>query len=197
MLNTEQAIQNLIANLGKFPQLPFLTDREVRGLFGEEVGYALQSIDEINKERRICSTCGGKCCQQMECELFDETFERCPISEHRPLLCRFHYCEKFGEDLEPMGKQLLDVFVKGVSRLESEHSSIPSVELNMLLYRTCRLPEKRYPGLVEDLQWIVAAAKQGKLAPEEELAMLRDRVESYRRSRMSGVQAPVKGETPS
>ena len=179
-MNIEQAIENLTTNLDKFPQLPFVTDLEVRELFGQEVTQSLEFLEGKNKEGGICSTCGGKCCQQMGCEFFYPAFGACPIHEDRPLLCRFHYCEKFGEDQKSLICELLDIFVSGVSRLEAESGAIPSIELNMLLYSECRKPEESYPRLIGDIRHIVDAAKRGEVDREKAIVMLREEVLSYR-----------------
>ena len=179
-MNIEQAIENFTTNLDKFPQLPFITDLEVSEVFGQEVAQSLELLEGKNKEGGICSACGGKCCQQMGCELFDESFGKCPIHEHRPVLCRFHYCEKFGDDQKSLIRELLDIFASGVSRLEAENGAIPSIELNMLLYSACRKPEESCPRLIEDMRHIVAAAKRGEVDWEKAIMMLREKVLSYR-----------------
>ena len=179
-MNIEHAIENLATNLDKFPQLPFVTDLEVREFCGQEVAQALEFLEGINKEGGICSACGGKCCQQMGCEFFYQAFGGCPIHEYRPVLCRFHYCEKFGEDQKSLIRELLDIFVSGVSRLEAESGAIPSIELNMLLYSACRKPEESYPQLIEDIRQIVAAAKRGEVDREKAIMMLGEEALSYR-----------------
>jgi hypothetical protein len=179
-MNIEQAIENLTTNLDKFPQLPFVTDLEVREVFGQEVAQALEFLEGTNKEGRICYACGGKCCQQMGCEFFYQAFGGCPIHEYRPLLCRFHYCEKFGDDQKSLIIDLLDIFVSGVSRLEAESGALPSIEFNMLLYSACRKPEESYPHLIEDIHHIVAAAKKGEVDRQKAIMMLREEILSYR-----------------
>ena len=179
-MNGEQAIENFITGLDRSPQLPFITDLELRELFGQEVSQAFEFLEGINKEREICSACGGKCCQQMGCEFFYEAFGGCPIHECRPVLCRFHYCEKFGENQKSLIRELLDIFVSGVSRLEAENGAIPSIELNMLLYSACRKPEESYPRLIEDIRYIVAAAKRGEVDREKAIMVLKEEVRSYR-----------------
>jgi len=192
-MNIEQAIENLTTNLDKFPQLPFVTDLEVMELFGQEVTQSLEFLDGINEGDGICSACGGKCCQQMGCEFFYQAFGGCPIHEYRPLLCRFHYCEKFGEDQKSLIKELLDIFVSGVSRLEAESGALPSIELNMLLYSTCLKPEESYPRLIEDIRHIVAAAKRGEVNREKAIMMLREEVLSYRSTNITaGSETPAR-----
>ena len=166
--------------MDRFPQLPFITDLEIRKLFGQEVAQALESLEGVNKEREICFTCGGKCCQQMRCEFFDSAFEECPIHEYRPVLCRFHYCEEFGEDQTSLVRELLDIFVSGVAQLEAENGAIPSIELNMLLYSECRKPEVSCPPLIDDMRHIVAAASRGEVDRGKAKIMLREEVRSYR-----------------
>ncbi len=185
-MNVESANQNFVRNLYRFPQLPFITDLELRELFGQAVGQTLELLAGINEELEICSGCGGECCQQMGCEFFDDAFGGCPVHEYRPLLCRFHYCDKFGENQESLIRELLDIFVSGISRLEAENGSIPSVELNMLLYSACRKPEEPYPRLIDNIRHIVAAAKRGNVDRAKAITMLMEEVLSYRSRNMNG-----------
>ena len=185
-VNVEMAKQNFIANLDGFPQLPFVTDLELRQLFGPEVGQALDFLEGINNGRGICSACGGECCQQMGCEFFDEAFGKCPVHEYRPVLCRFHYCDKFGEDQKWLIRELLGIFVSGVSQLEAESGAIPSIELNMLLYSACRKPGEPYPQLIDEVRSIVADSKKGEIGRKKAVTMLREQVLSYRSRKMKG-----------
>lgn len=178
-MDVERAIENFTTNLDRFPQLPFITDIEIGKLFGQEVAQALESLERVNRDRDICSTCGGKCCQHMGCELFESSFEECPIHEYRPVLCRFHYCEAFGQDQESLVRELLDVFASGVARLEAENGAVPSIELNMLLYRACRKPEASCPRLIDDIRHIVAAASRGGVDRGKAKIMLGEEVRLY------------------
>ena len=195
-MNTERAIENLIANLDRFPQLPFITDLELSQLFGQEVIQAIKFLEGINREHLICSACGGKCCQQMGCELFDEAFGECPVYEYRPVLCRLHYCEKFGDDQESLIRGLLDIFVRGVSRLETKHGAIPAIELNMLLYSSCRQPGEPGPPLIEDIGHIVAPLKSGEADREKVLTMLHEKIQAYRRSKTTTWPEPHQQFSP-
>jgi hypothetical protein len=185
-VNVEMANRNFITNLDGFPQLPFVTDLELRELFGPEVGQALDFLEGINNEREICFACGGECCQQMGCEFFDEAFGKCPVREYRPVLCRFHYCDKFGEDQRWLIRELLGIFVSSVSQLEAESGSIASIELNMLLYSACRKPAEPYPRLIDNVRYIVAASREGKVGLEKAVTMLKEEVLSYRSRNMKG-----------
>ena len=178
MMDKEQAIENLVRNIGNFPCLPFITDLELRQLFGEEVGQALEFMEAINRERKICSTCGGQCCRQMGCDFFVDGLGECPIYDLRPLICRFHYCDKFGEEHKSLIKELADVIVGGVSGLERQVGSVAAIELNMLLYAACRKGEEPLPDLIKDMRQIMAAAKEAKIDWEKAKRMFRDEVKS-------------------
>lgn len=180
VMDKEQAVENLIGNIDKFPQLPFITDLELGELFGQEVDQAFQFLEMINEEEKICSSCGGRCCQQMGCEFFAPAFVGCPIHEYRPLLCRFHYCEKFGQHQKSLIRELSDIVVAGVSRLEAQRGAIAAIELNMLLYGECRKPEEPCPRLIEDISQIAADARGAEIDWEGAKRMLREEVQSYR-----------------
>lgn len=179
-MDKEKAIKNFGRNVKRFPQLPFIADLELEELFGQEVGRALEFLERIDREEKICSSCGGRCCRQMGCEFFAEDFGECPINDYRPLLCRFHYCEEFGGDQKSLIKELSDIFVEGISRLEAESGAISAIELNMLLYGACRNSEEPRPSLIEDIRQILAAANRGQIDWEGARRMLREEVQSYR-----------------
>jgi len=184
-VNKEKAIQNLTLNIERFPQLPFIADCEVTELLSPEVSRALGLLDRISDEKGICSACGGGCCQQMGCELFAPEFGECPIHEYRPLLCRFHYCERFGTEHEALIRELIAIFTSAVSKLEAECRAIPAIELNMLLYGACRRADEPCPWPIEGMRQIMESARRGETTWHVARRMLGDAVQSYRAMRLS------------
>lgn len=188
-VDKEKAILNLTTNIGRFPQLPFISDLEVTGLLGAEVSCGLELLDEINREKGVCSACGGRCCQQLACELFAPEFGRCPIHEYRPLLCRFHYCERFGTEHEALIRELIDIFTSAVSRLEAECRAIPAMELNILLYGACRRSDEPCPWPIEEMRQIVESARRGETTWPAARRMLGEAVRSYRTMKLKSAFA--------
>jgi hypothetical protein len=69
----------------------FLDDAEFAGVCREEA----QEVVSLNtKCCNICSSCGGECCQVIECGLYSPEFNGCPIYEFRPPACRQWFCSK-------------------------------------------------------------------------------------------------------
>lgn len=178
-MNTEKTARNLCRNLERLQYLPFVTDEEPEEQLELEVIQALNLLEGLNQAQAICSGCGGKCCQEMGCELFSPELEGCPIADYRPLLCRFHYCEKFGPEHEGLVKGLRDLFVSAAAHGEAGSRVALGLELNMLLYRACRKPDDPCPQLVENMRQIAAAARRGEMGWQEAKGKFRGEVETY------------------
>ena len=179
-MNTERTARNLCLSLETIPYLPFITDGELAERLEPEVIQALNLLERLNRAQGICSRCGGKCCAEMGCELFSPDLEGCPIADYRPLLCRFHYCEKFGPEHEGLITGLRDFFASAAADEEAESRVVLGLELNMLLYRACRKPDDPCPQLVENMRQIAAAAQRGEMSWEEAKEGFRREVETYR-----------------
>ncbi len=179
-MNTERTARNLCQSLETLPCLPFVTDEELEERLELEVIQALNLLERLNQAQGICSGCGGKCCAEMGCELFSPELGGCPIADYRPLLCRFHYCEKFGPEHEGPIKRLRNLFAAAASHGEAESRVASGLELNMLLYRACRRPDDPCPHLVGNMRQIAAAARRGEMSWQEAKGKFREEVETYR-----------------
>ena len=179
-MNTERTARNLCQSLERLPYLPFVTDEELAACLEPEAIEAFSLLERLNRAQEICSQCGGKCCQEMGCELFSPELEGCPTADYRPLLCRFHYCEKFGPEHEGLVKGLRDLFVSAAAHGEAESKVTLGMALNMLLYRACRKPEDPCPPLVENMRQIASAAHRGEMSWQEAKGKFRDEVGTYR-----------------
>ncbi len=179
-MNTERIARKLCQNLERLPYLPFVTDEELGERLDPEVIQAFRLLESLNRAQGICYRCGGKCCHEMGCELFSPELGGCPIADYRPLLCRFHYCEKFGPEHEGLVKGLRDLFVSAAAHGEAESRVVLGLELNMLLYRACRKPDDHCPHLVENMRQIAAAAHRGEMSWQEAKGKFREEVETYR-----------------
>ena len=179
-MNTERTARNLRRSLETLPYLPFVTDEELEKRLELEVIQALNLLEKLNQAQGICSGCKGKCCEEMGCELFFPELDSCPIADYRPLLCRFHYCEKFGAEHEGLIKMLRDLFASAASHGEAESRVSSALELNMLLYRACRKPDDHCPQVVENMRQIAAAARRGVMNWQEAKGRFRVEVETFR-----------------
>ena len=127
-----------------FP-LPFLTTQEVERLFGEEVASTLRLLDSLNARKGVCSTCGGKCCHQLRCEVYAAEFGHCPIFSLRPVLCRFNFCHLFGKENSDMAKKLISVAANTLSTIEAGTPAAEALTMNVRLFRECRDDDEPCP----------------------------------------------------
>lgn len=172
--------QNLWRSVERLPHLPFVTDTELEDNLDLQIVQALRLLDGINRAQSICSQCGGQCCRDMGCELFTAELGCCPIADYRPLLCRFHYCEKFGPEHETLIKWLRDLFAAAASHGEAGSRAVGALELNLLLLRTCRGADDPCPQLLENMCHITAAARSGEIGWQQAREQLNQQVEAYR-----------------
>ena len=188
--NIERAALSLWRSLEGLPHLPFVTDEELELGLPPDVIRALDFLDCINKAQSICSRCGGKCCHEMGCELYAPEMGGCPIACYRPVLCRFHYCERFGHEHEGLVKGLRDLLLSAASHPEETSREASALELNVLLYRASRKPEDPCPQLVEDMHRIMDAARRGEMGWQQAKEKLTRGVETHR-TRAADIQLDI------
>ena len=152
--------------------LPFVTDAQVAELFGERVSQALSFLDRLSAEQGICSSCGGKCCQEIECELYLGDFQGCPVYDRRPLICRFHYCHRFGKEHKSLILELRDLCLDALDGLPIDSPASRGLELNLDLYGACRRPEGSLPELILEMRKVVETTRQKMLGLLEARSML-------------------------
>ena len=70
----------------------FLTDSDFHELFGEQI-YRLVSIMNA-AAGKICPSCNGYCCRNINCQFYSGYFTTCPIFDRRPRECRYHFCNE-------------------------------------------------------------------------------------------------------
>lgn len=172
-----KAFQSFCAHVSTLPLFPFITEDEMRRLFGEEMASALEWLEEVNRSKDICGGCGGKCCQEMQCELYAPSYGGCPIYEYRPVLCRLNYCAQFGAENKSLVLGLRDVGVEAISLLEADDPTAAAIELNMLLYGACRGPNEPAPAPIQRMK---------KALTPKRVALGRDEVEATLRRATQG-----------
>jgi len=159
----QMKLNNLTEKAQGLSGLPFVTDAQIGELFGQKVSQALSFLDRFSAEKGICSSCGGRCCREIKCELYLEDFEGCPIYDRRPLICRFHYCHRFGKEHKPLILELRDLGVDAINAFPAGSPAWRGIELNLDLYGVCRKPENPPPELVLEMRKVMEATKQKKL----------------------------------
>ncbi len=92
----------------------FLTDQQFEALFGSEIARITRILNQIAREK--CSTCKGACCQQIECRLYSEKLNGCPIYEIRPRECRYHFCNEI-LTRAPLSRDYKDLLMKPITEL--------------------------------------------------------------------------------
>jgi len=181
----EMATQNLWRSIEQLPHLPFVIDRELEEGLELQIVQALQLLDNLNLAQGICSQCGGKCCRDLGCDLFTPELGSCPIAEYRPLICRFHYCERFGSEQDVLIQWLRDLFTSATCHGEAGSRATTALELNMLMFRACKRSEDSCPQLVEKMGQIIAMARSEGISWQEAEEQLGREIEAYRSNSQS------------
>ena len=163
---------NLTEKTSGLSELPFITDAQIRECFGQEVSQALSFLDRFSAEQGICSSCGGRCCREIKCELYLEDFQGCPIYDQRPLICRFHYCHRFGKEHRSLIIELRDLCFDALDRLPKGSPAWRGLELNLDLYGVCRQSEEPPPELVLEMKRVMEATRRKRLSLEEARCIL-------------------------
>lgn len=181
----ERQAQALGACLARLPHLPFTTDEELRQVLEPDVTWALDLLDGLNLEQALCARCGGKCCRDMGCELFQPEQGGCPIARFRPILCRFQYCEQFGGEHEWLAKGLRDLVLATAAHLDGESREARALDLNVALYRASRRDTEPCPAPVQRIRRYAAAAYSGEIGWREAMERCGAEVYSPTQSRTS------------
>ncbi|RLC91140.1 MAG: hypothetical protein DRI39_10720 [Chloroflexi bacterium] len=168
-----KAIGTFLAHVDRHGQLLLLTDAEMEELFGREVASILAELERFSQEENVCSGCGGDCCRDIGCELYAPGFDRCPIYQVRPIVCRLHFCHRFDGAYKSMVIELRDIFL-GCFR---------AVELwNGAYLKWLDVPPLAgaAPELVGGLSVWVEGVRKGTLEPGQAVGLIRRQAEEYR-----------------
>lgn len=171
-MDRDTAIASFIEHVGHLTRLPFVTDPEIKELYGEEVAAALGELERINQEKMICQQCDSNCCQTHGCEFYAPQFSQCPIHDLRPAICRFHFCEKFQIAGRSSIKELSEIFLYSLSVAAANGSGSvkffnPPPFAGVL------------PGLIETIKPLVNGVQSGKLKPRYGQRRIRQEVMKY------------------
>lgn len=189
-MDVRSAVERAAKRVNTFTQLPFATDAEMADLFGPEVKQALRLLDQLNASQNTCRECAGLCCSQMRCELYAAEFGQCPVSQFRPVLCRFNFCYRFGKDNADLAKALIEVAVDTVAAVPADSPAAGGFALNALLYGECQGPGDILPPAVLRMRTMTDEARSGRLSWEEARRSLVAEVERYRSRIISSSGSP-------
>ncbi len=181
-LDETKAIATFLDRVGRFAQVALLTDAEVGQLFGPETAAAMTAIDGYSRESGLCASCGGECCREIGCEVYTPLFDRCPIHDVRPLLCRFHFCHRFDAVDKGLVIALRDVFLACYTAEQISSGTIA---------RSMSVPplENGCPILAANVRPAMDSVRDGRRSPGEGLRLIREEVERHRR-RCAAAPAP-------
>ena len=155
-----KATDRFLKRVDRFSQMPLITGEEVASLFGEEVTQALAQLEHFTAENRICAECGGVCCRDIGCELYASQFGQCPIHEFRPIVCRFHFCQRFDGAGKSLIVELRDIFLGCLTAVDFRDSaSLRSLDIPPLA-EFC-------PELIAAVCPWVQAVRDGRLDPRQ------------------------------
>ena len=177
-MDTAEVVEQFVKRLSFYPYIPFLTEDEMTGLFGQEVIAALRRLQDFARETNLCAGCGGKCCGDVKCELYSSRFPACPIHELRPMACRFHFCPRFGDEHKEAIIALRDTYLgcfytfDGMGSITGSHQARCLDTPPLAIF---------WPEFSELGRRVIAFMDSGDLTPEEAQQALRHEVLQYRR----------------
>ncbi len=183
-MNQEKAINTFVERVESLRNLPLVTDLEMKELCGEEVATALEKLKRLSWEEQLCLQCDGSCCRERGCEFYAPQFGQCPIFDLRPVICRFHFCERFQVAGGSIIEELSEIFLYSI-HAAGAHGS------NRVRFFDPPPFNKVSPQLIEAISPSVNAVRAGGLNPEDGRRRIRQQVKKYLNTHECGV-SPVK-----
>ncbi|MFC2014652.1 hypothetical protein ACFLUP_01520 [Chloroflexota bacterium] len=174
-MDKEKAVSNFLKYVESLSGLPLITDSEVNELFGEEVASVLVVLNRYGQKGEICLHCDSRCCKIARCELYAPQFEKCPIHDFRPVVCRLHFCHKFAVSDNSMIKEIGDIFFDSLIAADRDGSQVVRMFDNPPLGESC-------PDLVKTVSPWVYAVREGSLNPENTIELINLEAEKYKSS---------------
>jgi Fe-S-cluster containining protein len=110
-LDVRKAVQRFQTQFEGLFRLPFISDDEMKQLFGEEVYSGLEGLRSLELQKKYCRDCKSRCCYLVDCEFYSESLTSCPVHSFRPVLCRMHFCNSFASESPLVVKELGDIFL--------------------------------------------------------------------------------------
>lgn len=157
ILEREKTIRRYLNNLEKLRRLPLITDAEMTDLFGQEVQDCIAKLSGYDTDNGRCHDYQKRCCLVAGCELYDAKFDRCPIYEYRPVVCRLHYCHLFQKEQGLLVEELSNVFFDCLLAAQAAGMS------NVILFDSPPLI-RCAPSLVTAVRPLVNKLKSGQIS---------------------------------
>lgn len=172
-MDKARAIETFLAQVEKLLHLPFITDAEMKSLYGEDMPLVLDQLGHINDLNRFCQDCQSRCCPAVRCEFYAPQFSSCPIFDLRPPICRLHYCHRFFTDHDTLLKDMSDVFFDSLLKADSLGSNKVKFFDAPPLIHCC-------PELIESTRHWIESVRNGTLDPEEARRVIMDETMKFR-----------------
>ncbi len=171
-MDQERAIYRFAEHVDSLPNLPLVTDLEMKELYGEEVASALEELNRLSRKEQLCLHCDSICCQEYGCEFYAPRFGQCPIFELRPVVCRFHFCGKFQVIGGSTITELAEIFLYGL-QAAGRHGSERARFFDPPPFGSVA------PQLVEAISPWIDAVRKGKLNDRDGWERVREQVAQY------------------
>lgn len=172
-MDKNKAIETFLVRVEQLTHLPFITDAEMKALYGEEMPAVLDRLARVNEDSRFCRDCQTRCCPAVRCEFFAPQFNSCPIFELRPPICRMHYCHRFFTGEETLLKDMSDVFFDSLLAADGRGSNKVKFFDTPPLKNCC-------PELIEATETWIDAVRKGNLDPQKARILIMQETEKFR-----------------
>ena len=172
-MDIEKAVHTFLEQSDLKNQIVFITDKDIKELFGEEVTEAITRLQLLNRDKHLCSDCDGYCCSDIDCELYDVRYDLCPIYDFRPMVCRLQFCNRFYMQEVELINGLREVYFGSLMAI-GDWESARTMAMSVPPF-TDVLPE-----VAATFSRIVDKMQQGELEPELAAELLRQEVEWFR-----------------
>jgi hypothetical protein len=174
-MDRKKAIQTFLKRVEQLTRLPLITDAEMDTLYGEEMTEVMDGLAHLNEKEQLCQNCQNRCCPAVKCELYAPQFNRCPIFQLRPPICRLHYCHRFFSNGDILLKEMSDIFFDSLLTADKLGSA-------KVRFFDCPPLERCCPNLVKVTAPWINSVREGTLDPEEGIRLIRQEAEKYRTS---------------
>jgi hypothetical protein len=165
-------VECFLRGYDRLVRLPLITDAEMEGLFSLGMLETLERFKQYDQDNNVCSSCAGRCCALIRCELYEPAFGVCPVFSLRPLLCRLHYCSKFDVCKQEI-KIIGDIFLQSLIEIQKQGSP------KTALFDSPPLAPAA-PALADRINALTAAFREGRLDRTEALLAIQKEAEKYR-----------------
>ena len=172
-MDRQQAIASFEKNAKNLVRLPFVENREMEQLYGEEFARTLEKLNRLGREEQVCLDCPICCCAEHSCEFYAPQFNQCPIFDFRPVICRVHFCERFKIADKSIITEVSEIFLYGTHILAASGSA-RSIYFNPPPFA------EAIPGLISSISPWVSKVRAGKINSQYGRRGIHREVSEYR-----------------